>query len=526
MSNPRKPSSRSYDAESRKPRLTTRKMARRQPPPETPSDESDDQISSDSDTELEQTLKMPVKDDSRRKTLRGKTPRKREEKDTAEQTAVHSQKESEVAEKSIAAAPHMIMKSSVYHMRIAPLTYPRVSTYVPSFYMFFFALNAAHSIVHENTYLRYLSPNYLTIASALYYSILGFHQILRAKVAAGIITKPEQQALRRFEREFPFESLPIMSPLIMFFQNLGMVKLADPMYTMICPTLPETIGTAPNVNGIFATNDNIMLPNVPALIRFLYEIGTAAAITDITQNRRLVPQSRVNANTNFFGINLALNQQNNATNQRLLYSAGWSEPPEIPDSLDVKVIRRIERWNLPNLGAATDLQSIGSFLQLDGNLEWFKPLINLCTEESKFFKGSTNFSAIDPTAGLSSLVECKQTDQTAPQSTDSMYPFFDPNFNSDLWKFEINTTRGESTADEVEIGSTTQFLVSDFGHLTPTAHATPNPLLDGPYFGNPANARQVHQIESDKTRSPKLAFEQIIRENLYDAFGGNPSKAR
>lgn len=523
MPPPRRPTDRNYDAESRKPRLTTRNMARRQPPPERNESESDDQVESDTDPELEQVTKLPAKDDSRKQTLKGKQPRKRFDKDTAEQSAVHSQKESDVAEKSIAAAPHMIMRSSVYHMRIAPLTFPQVSTYQVSFYQFFFAIQASHAVVHENTYLRYLSPNYLTIASSLYYSILGYIQILRSKVVAGIITKPEQQALRRFEREFPFESLPIMSPLIMFFQNLGAVKLADPMYSWICPTIPEILGTPPNTNGIFAVNDSIMLPNVPALIRFLYEIGTAATINDVTQNHRIVPQSRVAGNTNFFGINLAPNQQNNATNQRLIYSAGWLEPPEIPDALDIKVARRIGRWNLPNLGAATDLQSIGSFLQLDGNLEWFKPLINLCTEEAKFFKGSTNLAAINPVSGLSSLIEVKQTGQTAPHSTDSMYPFMDPAFPSDIWRFEINTTRGESTQEESQIGSTTQFLITDFGNLTPTAHASPNPQLNGPYFGQPANARQVHQIESDTTRSPKLAYEQIIRENLYDETGGKTS---
>jgi len=522
----RKPSERSFDAESRKPRLTTRRMTRRQPPPEPIENESDFNIESDTDNEVEKQLEMPVKDDTRRQTQSGRQSRSRQEKDTAEQSAVHSQKESQVAEKAISAAPHMIIRSSIYHMRIAPLTYPKVSTYVPSFYMYFFALHAAHSIVHENTYLRYLSPQYLTVASTLYYAILGFLQVLRAEAAAGIITRAEHQALRRFEREFPFESLPIMSPLIMFFQNLGAVKLADPMYTWICPSLPETIGTGPNVNGIFANNDHIMLPNVPALIRFLYEIGTANSVNDITVNRRLVPNSRTAGNTNFFGINLAPNQQNTPVNQRLIYSAGWIEPPEIPDALDIKVIRRIGRWNLPQLTAASDLQSISNFLQFDGNLEWFKPLVNLCTEEAKFFKGSTNMSAIDPTSGLASLVEISQTEQTPPQSLDEMYPFFTPNFSSDLWKFEINTTRGESTSDEVGIGATTQFLVSTFGNLTPDAHATPNPLLDGPYFGIPAQARQVHQIESDKTRSPRTAFEQIIRENLYDETGKQNSTLR
>jgi len=53
----------------------------------------------------------------------------------------------------------MIMRSSVYHMKIAPVTFPNASTYKPSSYMMFYALNATHNIVFNNTYLERLSPN-------------------------------------------------------------------------------------------------------------------------------------------------------------------------------------------------------------------------------------------------------------------------------------------------------------------------------------------------------------------------------
>jgi len=472
---------------------------------------------------MERELTMKQKDDTRRQNFKSKSVRSRQLKDTAEQTAVHVNKETEPAKETLSSAPHMIIRSAVYHMRIAPIIFPKVSTYIPSFYMYYFTLQSAHAIVHDNTYLRYLSPQYISIGSSLYYGMLGFIQILRAKTVAGIITRPESQALRRFEREFPFESLPIMSPLIMFFQNLGAVKLADPMYSWICPSLPEEIGTGPNVTGIFNSDDNIMLPNVPALIRFLSEIGNAQTLAQITDLNRIVPTSAQQGNTNFFGINLAANTPNTNSKGRLTYSAGWLEPPELPESLDVKVIRRIQRWNLPTLTSTTDLRQIGQFIQTDGNMEWFARLINLVTEEVKFFKGSTNLAAIPPVAGLSSLTEITLKDQTPPEASTHLYPFNSPDFNSDLWKYEMTTTRGESTAEEAQIGSTTQFIVSQFGNLTPTNHPTPDPTLNGPYFGTPAEARQVAQIESDTTRSPRIAFEQIIRENLYLENGGQNS---
>jgi hypothetical protein len=263
-----------------------------------------------------------------------------------------------------------------------------------------------------------------------------------------------------------------------------------------------------------------MLPNVPALIRFLFEIGNANNINDITQDHTLVPASRVAGNTNFFGINLAAGQQANGNFQRLVYSGGLLAPPEIPDSLDEDIIRRINRWNLPELTAATDLTTIGSFLQTDGNLEWFKNLINMCTEEAKFFKGSTNLSSITPTTGLSSLIETKYTGRTNPTAIDWLYPFTSREFSSDIWQFKGVTTRGDTNVEEFGIGSTTQFLVTDYQRIVPTGHAAPAQTLTGSYFDPRMGGRQIIQIESDSTRTPRLAFEQIIRENLYDSTGG------
>jgi hypothetical protein len=512
---------RSIDAESRKPRVSTQRMKKRQQPPEPAESSSDEQFDNQTDSELEKELDLPVKDDTRRKDLKLKQTRPRQVKDTAEQTAVHTNKETQVEETSVSAAPHMVMRAAVYHMKVAPITFPAASTYVPSFYMYHFALNAAHSIVHENTYLRYLYPQYITIASNLYYGYIGYIHILRAKTIAGIITRPESQCLRRIEREFPFESLPVMSPMIMFLQNLGAVKLADPLYGWICPTLPTQIGTAANVDGIFSANANISLPNVPALIRFLFEIGTAANIAAITDvNQMLAPASRVAGNNNFFGINLAANQQGNADFQRLIYSAGLLAPPEIPDTLDIRLIRRINRWNLPTLTSATDLQTVGQFLQAEGNMEWFKNLINMCTQEARFFKGSTNLANIAPTTGLSSLVETTVESQNRPAAIDQIYPFSHAGFPSDIWRFSTNSTRGETTDEEFSIGSTTQLLTRTFTRLVPNQHAFPAPALAGSYFDPALNGRQVIQIESDATRSPKTAFEQIIRENLYDETGG------
>jgi hypothetical protein len=513
-------STRSIDTESRKPRVSLQKMKKPQPKLAPIEDSSDEYISDQTDQEIESELEMKVKDDTRRSNVKMKSERRKSRKDTSRQEASHEMKESVSPDTSVITAKHMLLRTSVYHMMPAPITFPNASTYKPSSYMMFYTLNAAHNIVFSNTYLNRLYPHYLTVASTLYYGMIFYLQILRAKTVAGIITKAESQCIRRFEREFPFETLPIMSPIILHLQNLGAVKLADPIYSWICPTLPTTIGTASNIPGIFASSDDIMLPNVPALIRFLYEIGTATDLNDITEDHTLVPASRVAGNTNFFGINLAAGQQANGNFQRLVYSGGLLAPPEITESLDESIITRINRWNLPNLSAATDLTSIGSFMQTDGNLEWFKNLINMCTEEAKFFEGSTNLSSIAPTSGLSSLIEISYIGRNHPTPIDDIYPFSTRGFPSDIWQFKGITTRGDTNTEEFGIGATTQFLVTNYGRIVPNGHAGPAQTLTGAYFDPLMGGRQIKQIETSSTRTPKLAYEQIIRGNLYDSTGG------
>jgi len=509
---------RDVDQESKRPKLTTSRR-KVQPPPET---DSDEHISDQSDSEIEQELDMPAKDDTRRKTMTPRKSSKSQEKDTSSQTAIHSNKESKTEETNVSAAPYAIIASSMYHMKIAPITFSTASTYIPSFYLFFFALNSAHRVVHENTYLRYLAPNYITVASNLYYGFLGIIQILRAKTVAGNITRGESQALRRFEREFPFESLPIMSPLILFFQNLGAVKLPDPMYTWITPTLPITLGTGPNTDGIFTNDTNVMLPNIPALIRFLYEIGTSNTVDQITQGNYIVPSSRAAGNNNFFGINLGPNQQGQANFQRLVYSAGFLAPPELPSQIDVKVLQRISRWDLPQLTTATDLSTLAGFLQTDGNMEWFKNLIIIASAEAKFFHSSTNFSVISPTTGLASLIETRFVNPVAnePVAVDDIYPFSNYRFNSDIWKIDARTTRGTTDPEDFKIGATTQLLAQGIARITPPGHIKPTFTSNGPYFDPAMLSRAVIQQESDTTRSPIVALEQIIRANLYDETGG------
>jgi hypothetical protein len=505
-----RPKSRDIDKESRKPKL-------RRPNKVPDSSESENDLSSQSDSEVEKSHNMEVKDDSRRSNFSKIKRKVNSSKFTSTQKDQLQEKESKTTEVAISAAPHMIMTSAVYHLRIAPITYPQSSTYIPAFYMFYEVLNASHRCLNNNTYLKHIAPDYISVASSLYYAYLGYIQILRAKATVGIISRTESQCLRKFEREFPFESLAIMSPLILFFQNLGAAKLPDPMYSWICPTLPDTLGTDSNIAGIFCTNEAICLPNAPALLRFLFELGAAEKVADVTDEltSTLVPNSFMKGNSNFMGVDMGQSRTGTTIYQRITYSAGMLAPPEIPNSLDITNLVRIKRWNLPNITNGTDLRTIGQFLQTDGNFEWFKNLARLATAEARFFKGSTHLGNISPTTGIESLIEITYSRSTRPAAVDTLYPLSDPAFRNDSFRFQGITTRGETSPELFKVGATTQFLVTGYGNMVPQNHASPSPSNNGAYFDPAMNGRQVKQIESDMCRSPSYNFDMLIARDLY-----------
>jgi len=307
----------------------------------------------------------------------------------------------------------------------------------------------------------------------------------------------------------------------MAFQNLGAIKLSDAMYGWISPTLPDILGTKANEPGIFNSDASICLPNVPALLKFLYDVSHAKELSEITDSEeRLVPRGFVANDSSFFGINMNVNGgRNTADYRRLVYSAGILEPVEVSSSIDLTTLRRLRRWNLPQLSQALDLQTVGQFLQTDSSLEWFKNLVRVSADEAKFFKGSTNLANIPPTTNLSSLVEVKYTKTQAPEPVSSFYPFSHPIMRNDLWKFQSTTTRGDTSPDEFKVGATTQFLVTSFGSIVPTNHNGPAATKSGPYFDESMQGRQVDQIESDNCRSPSYSFELLIKKELFDETG-------
>jgi len=516
---------RKIDAESRNPRVSSSSKGNSnyrsgRPSTKVPESDSDNYVSGQSDDEIEQEFDMPVKDDSRRQNVKTHTPRNKEKKSTSSKIETHTNVESKSETISVAKNLAMLMIGSVYHLRLGPNNFPTPSTYKPSFYSLFHAISAMHNVVHENTYLRYEMPDYISIASSLYYAIVSIIQVYRAGNAIGILDRQEQQVLRKFERDFPFESLPIASPLIPFFQNLGAVTLPDAQYGPICPKLPIVIGTSANIVGGINDSANICLPNVPALIKFLYEIGQSNIRSIFDVDGTLVPPSFVAGNNNFLGIDRPARTVVSNDFQRLAYSAGWLMPPETRNQIDKSLLTNISRWQIPNISAASAFDTPMAFLQMERNTTWFKKISMIASTESKFFRQSTNLANIAPVTGLSSLVEINYTNDVPLTAIMDIYPMSNNNFVDNIWEFTAQTTRGTTVPDEMKLGATSQFLVTNFGQMVPANHQHPAPSLQGAYFDPILGGRSIIQIQSDEAKTPFVSFETIIRNNLYDVSGG------
>lgn len=512
--------SRNIDKESSRPRVQHRKKA---PPPTKDESEYSDQ----SDTDLEEELDMPVRDDSRRQ--RTQRPTNRSVRQSHQQTLVaeSAAQPEPPAAKDTKIAPHLTISAALYHLSFAPVVQPEVSTYVPSSFMMFETLRAMHDLTASNTYLAYVCPDYLSLASRAYYGIMFFIQTMRAMTVANTITRAQSQVLRRFLRSFPLEQLPCASPLIAYFQNLGAVKLSDPMFDFITPGLPNILGSDDDVNGNYDNAAVIHLPCIPALIEFLRLLGNPAALaTKFDASGTLVPVLRQDANT-FLGIAAAGNFTTGADRvpvSQLTYGAGWYAPSETEADVSIQKFVRIGRWALPATQGNTNLQTIDNYLRMpaDLSLDWFKNLARVAAQEARFFKGSTNFSNIGDQTTLASLVETRlNAPAVRPTIEDTYYPT-----NRSPFSATNQTARGETSSELFRLGSVTQLNTTFNDRFFPITTGRANRQSTGPYFHitdganvHPASTR-VWQIESLGSADPSTLMSTIVQSELYDQTGG------
>ncbi|TQS34915.1 hypothetical protein Golomagni_04682 [Golovinomyces magnicellulatus] len=302
-----------------------------------------------------------------------------------------------------------LMLCSTLHCQGKMIVYPDVSGYIPDFHAFFNFLQKMQTLNLDNEDFNRLVPGYFSLTTTIYYAILLLFQIARTRKYLGIASRSESQFARRFEREFPLESLPVAGPLVGFFEILGSIVSLQG-YGPVSPNLIDfhqfdTVGSfAAIING------KCRLPPLPLLIKLWTDIRTG---TDI----RTKPQDLLfwTPGLTKLGINFA----DPASYGLLAISPAWTEPLCNISITDDLSSLRTRLWRMPSPPdmATLTFNSVGNFCGLSDSTQWkwFNGFKQIAVAEASFFNSSTNMSTISTYGTLAFLVETQTTFYYTPK---------------------------------------------------------------------------------------------------------------
>jgi hypothetical protein len=414
----------------------------------------------------------------------------------------------------------MLMAAATYHLGLASISQPAVSSYIPSCGNMFMMLFSMTSIVADNTLLREMFPSYNSIAVYHYYSLVYFYQILRARQAANVLTRIENRVLTLLTRVGPPESWPIAAPLIGFIQSLGSFKSDNPMYSWIVPTVPTFSqnvagGATPTygLTGITNLEGFSRIPPVPAYQQFLNLFGHER--TRFDTNGLLVPQTAaLDATHQFLGI--ASETATTNAFQALAFSEGWNQPTEPESSFSITDIAvtqaAVRRWRVPALTGESHLNSLQLWLGFpdEGTSEWMSNLLVTASVFNRFWPGSTTLAEISPLTTIGSLTRVKYTVTPARTKQDNVW--YQGRSN---WKLEIHgyTNTAEGLID-TQIGITASPRAQYDSRTFPDGVRLTHIKESGPFFNDtdaPHEERKEPFITESKSNvDPTRRFPELL----------------
>jgi hypothetical protein len=434
------------------------------------------------------------------------------------------------------AAPMVELKSAfakcwtiVDDIDIPAVTYDEKSWYFPSSISLFEVLSSMEEILSGNEELRWISPNYFSLPVRVYYAVIFYVQILRAKDQAGKLTKPQGSWLRAFFRRYKDTMCPIAGPLIPIFSNIVACLPDDDQFEYVFPSMPDNglysvthAAGPPIVRDLTVNSTNHIFPNVPLAASLLRTFCRAPALPNnrFDASGQFVP-FRISAGGEFAGIIFDPHNDGavNIPTSKLLNNPVIAHP--LPESKErLKEIhgywKRSKAKNIPDIPNNVPYTPTGpsDITMLIDDFDWFQPCVDMANVQVKFFSDSTNLSAIPTVGGLSSTVVSilKFADNvTIPTITDDWYP---DNFSST--KAAFKATCSDLTVD----------------HKFAAAYALTNSILEwtdangdpigslanhsraGPYW---ENGKITYQLENE--RPVLVGIYTMLQTQFYEAHG-------
>lgn len=169
----------------------------------------------------------------------------------------------------------------VDHIVVPPTIEPKKSTYLPNFISASKILRGMEMCLDGNEEMKWICPNFFFLPIRLYYSVIYYIQILKAKEAANKLGKSEGTWFRNFKRNYPLESLPVVGPMVPYFANIVSVKPNDDKYDFIYPTFKTNAGLSVARGVPFISTEYYLQPNVLIQAEFLRQFCTISS-ADLT----------------------------------------------------------------------------------------------------------------------------------------------------------------------------------------------------------------------------------------------------
>jgi len=409
----------------------------------------------------------------------------------------------------------------VDHVVIPAVIQPRKSWFYPNYIIGEMIQNSMDRCLDGNEELRWISPNYFSLAVRLYYSVLFYIQIMKAKEAVKMIGRSESTWFRAFKRNFPLESLPVVGPMVPYFANIVSVKPNDDKYDFIFPDYITNQGLrvengVPNIDPIY-----FITPNITILAEFLRQFCnlTKTQLEHVENNRydyfdlteAHIPHT-IGSAFEFAGIEFpaALTVATSSTLSNVGMDRALSETRVHCTNIH-PYWQRSRTRNIPAVGKTYNHTNIGDAMRMTESFEWFEECIHMATIQCKFFSDSTNMSQIPSTGGSEMLLSANITGRhEAYEAATSWYP--------EHWydlKSGFRTTRADTGPD--------QFANATYSMTLATISWK---VLDHPIGGRQIGHRsgpywddKVFEYKTDSDTEVGRRIQTMITSQFYEAKG-------
>jgi hypothetical protein len=334
--------------------------------------------------------------------------------------------------------------TTVDEFDIPAVTYFSKSSYTPFGFNLFQILFAMESALNGNEELRWKSPMYFSLPVRVYYAVIFYVQILRAKESSGTLTKPDSSFLRAFLRRFKDTDCPIAGPLVPFFTNLTACLPDDKQYDTVTPTLPSKgtysvthEGQGSDVRRILVVDPlHHVLPSVPLVGSLLRTFANNANIDHLFNVfREFIPVPETGGD--FAGITFPAQTNGTWTGAyaQVINNPAMMRP--LPES-EFRLREVHQHWRRSGVRFFPDITTNVPFTpegpsghtQLIDNYDWFEMCRDMASIQVQFFADSTNLSQIPVLGGRSTLVVAElsvrdpnnDAEIGRPNSVDDWYP--------------------------------------------------------------------------------------------------------